>query len=75
MRHEQNGFAVPCDRPDALIAAGVRLATDAALRARLRAASRVSVEPQSWENVIVRFESDLAEIAGTRPAALEPALA
>ncbi|HEX2853571.1 MAG TPA: glycosyltransferase family 1 protein [Opitutaceae bacterium] len=61
---EQNGLSFPCDRPDALIDAAVRLASSPALRNRLRATARATVEPQSWENVIARFESDLAEIAG-----------
>jgi glycosyltransferase involved in cell wall biosynthesis len=65
VQSDQNGLAVPCDQPDALIAAGVRLARDSALRSRLRAAARATVEPQSWEKVISRFEADLAEAAGT----------
>jgi glycosyltransferase involved in cell wall biosynthesis len=64
LQHEQNGLAVPCDQPAQLISAAVRLATDAPLRARLRDAARATVEPQSWEVVIARFESDLAEAAG-----------
>ena len=75
MRHGLNGLAVPCDRPDELIAAAVQLATDPILRAQLRAAARATVEPQSWEHVIARFEADLAEIAGLQPIATEPALA
>jgi len=75
LRHEDNGLSVRCDDPDALIAAGVRLACDSALRSRLRGAARATVEPQSWENVIVRFESDLAAIAGMPCAAVQPAVA
>lgn len=63
VQHEQNGLAVPCHEPANLIEAGVRLVTDAALRSRLRLAARSTVEPQSWEKIITRFESDLAEIA------------
>jgi glycosyltransferase involved in cell wall biosynthesis len=66
VQHERNGLAVPCDQPDALIAAAVRLATQEKLRTQLRAAARATVEPQSWENVIGRFEADLMEIAGVR---------
>jgi glycosyltransferase involved in cell wall biosynthesis len=66
VQHEQNGLAIACDQPSALLAAGVRLATDAALRARLRLAARASVETQSWENVIAQFEADLLEIAGRK---------
>jgi hypothetical protein len=45
----------------------VRLATDATLRTRLAVAARVSIEPQSWSNVIARFESDLLGIVATHP--------
>lgn len=64
VRHGQNGLAVPCDRPEALIEASVLLVTDDLLRTQLRIAARAAVEPQSWENVIGRFEADLAEAAG-----------
>ncbi|HWA87238.1 MAG TPA: glycosyltransferase family 1 protein [Opitutus sp.] len=68
VRHEQNGLAIPCREPDALIAAATRLAIDAPLRARLRTAARAALLAQSWENVIARFESDLLEvIAGSPP--------
>jgi glycosyltransferase involved in cell wall biosynthesis len=63
VRHGENGLAVPCDRPDALLAAAVRLATDAPLRARLRQAARAAVEAQAWDRVIASFEADLAGIA------------
>jgi glycosyltransferase involved in cell wall biosynthesis len=69
MRNEQNGLTVPCDQPDALISAGVRLATDPAACTRFRQLARATVETQSWENVIVRFEADLLEIAGVSPTA------
>jgi glycosyltransferase involved in cell wall biosynthesis len=58
----ENGLVAPCDQPDALIAAAVRLATDADLRTRLAVAARVTIEPQSWANVIARFEADLLGI-------------
>ncbi len=64
VRHGENGLAVPCERADALVEAAVLLATDELLRAQLRIGARAAVEPQSWENVIVRFEADLAEAAG-----------
>lgn len=75
IQHGRNGLLAPCDQPDALINAGVLLSTDDLLRAQLRPAARASVEAQSWENVIVRFERDLAEIAGVNLAPPEPALA
>jgi glycosyltransferase involved in cell wall biosynthesis len=75
VQHECNGLSVPCEQPAALIAAGVRLAVDAPLRARLRTAARLTVEPQSWENVIARFEADLAEIAEVPVTTAQPAVA
>jgi glycosyltransferase involved in cell wall biosynthesis len=67
VRHGENGLTVPCKRPDALIEAAVLLATDPLLRAQLRLNARAAVEPQSWENVIARFENDLIEVAGGQP--------
>jgi glycosyltransferase involved in cell wall biosynthesis len=64
VRDGESGLTAPLGDPDALIAAAVRLATDAALRGRLRTAARAAVEAQSWESVIARFEGDLEEIAG-----------
>jgi glycosyltransferase involved in cell wall biosynthesis len=65
----ESGLTAPCGDPDALVAAAVRLATDSALRTRLRVAAREAVEAQSWERVIARFEADLGEIAGVAPLA------
>lgn len=68
IRPDVNGLSVPCDQPDALIAAAVRLVTDRALRDRLRTNARAALENQSWENVIGRFEADLATVvAQPRP--------
>ncbi len=75
VRHGENGLSVPCDQPDALVDAAVLLATDELLRAQLRTVARAAVEPQSWENVIGRFEADLAAIAGSAPEALVSAVA
>jgi len=63
VRHGANGLVAPCDQPDALVAAAVELARDAGLRARLRAAGPASLTRQSWENIIGRFEADLAAAA------------
>jgi len=71
----RSGLVVPCDRPDALIDSAVYLATDPLLRAQLRQASRTAVEKQSWDQVIIRFESDLLEAAGHPIGIREPALA
>jgi len=46
----------------------VQLATDAALRLRLRRAAPASMQAQSWENVVTRFETDLAAAAAAPPA-------
>jgi glycosyltransferase involved in cell wall biosynthesis len=75
VRHGQNGLVVPCDQPQALIDAGVYLATDPMLRAQLRQAARTEVEAQSWDKVIGRFEADLADVAGQRVVVPAPALA
>jgi len=64
IRDGENGLVVPCDRPDALVAAAVRLVTDRPLRDRLRHAARAAVAPQSWEHVIGRFEAELLAVAG-----------
>jgi glycosyltransferase involved in cell wall biosynthesis len=63
IRSGENGLAVPCEAPEALVAAGVQLATDAALRLRLRRAAPASMQAQSWENVVIRFETDLVAAA------------
>ena len=76
VQHGHNGLAVPTDRPDMLVDAAARLATDAPLRAHLRASARAAVEPQSWETVIGRFESDLAEVVARSPSpSLRPVVA
>jgi glycosyltransferase involved in cell wall biosynthesis len=62
IRDGENGLSVACDQPEELIQAGVRLATDTALREKVRQAARATVEPQSWSKVIVRFEQDIAAI-------------
>jgi glycosyltransferase involved in cell wall biosynthesis len=75
VEHGKNGLTVPCDRPDALIDAAALLASDDLLRAQLRLAARAAVEPQSWSNVIARFEADLLALARPTPPCLQPALA
>ncbi len=67
VHHEQNGLLVPLGDEAAFIAAGVRLATDSALAARLRAHAAAAVQARSWDNVVSQFATDLAEAA--RPAA------
>jgi glycosyltransferase involved in cell wall biosynthesis len=77
VRDGENGLTAPCDNPQALVAAGVRLATDPELRNRLRLEGRKAVEAQSWETVITKFESNLEEAAGVAHshAAAAPVLA
>jgi len=68
VRNGENGLSVPPDRPEELVAAAARLASDAGLRRRLRRAARATLESQSWETVIARFEADLSSIvAGPGP--------
>jgi glycosyltransferase involved in cell wall biosynthesis len=73
----QTGLTAPCAKPDALVAAGVRLATQPGLAEQLRKSGRAAVEAQSWERVIARFERDLEVAAGVeRPGTIPaPALA
>ena len=73
LRDGENGLSAPCGEPESLIAAGVRLASDPALRNRLRASARAAVEVQSWETVIARFEEDLERLAGLGRAGRAPA--
>ena len=73
IRSGVNGLSAPCGSPDSLIEAGRRLATDAPLRARLRAAARGAVEAQSWEKVVARFERDLEIAAGMERMPAGPA--
>jgi glycosyltransferase involved in cell wall biosynthesis len=62
VRDGVNGLVAPCDRPDRLIAAATRLATDGALRRRLGAAAAETMAAQSWQKVIVRFEQSLQAV-------------
>jgi len=73
VRDGENGLACPRERPDALVAAGARLAADPALRNRLRIGGRAAVETQSWERVISRFEGDLESVAGVERSQAGPA--
>ncbi len=72
IQHGVNGLAVPCDDADALIAAGVQLATDAPLRNRLRARARDALLAQSWDRVVGRFEADLLEVVREHPNSSRP---
>ena len=63
---EENGLAVPNDRPEALVAAAARLAGNLPLSRRLGAAAATAMEAQSWETIIARFELDLLHEASGR---------
>ncbi len=65
IQHEHNGLVAPCDEPQQLIDAGLRLATDANLRRRIRTAAPVSLAAHSWAHIVARFEHDLATAAFT----------
>jgi len=62
VRHGENGLAVPCDKPEAFVAAATELARNEILRSRLRTAATATFTGHSWENVIVRFETDLTSV-------------
>jgi glycosyltransferase involved in cell wall biosynthesis len=62
VRHGGNGLTAPRDRPDLLVAAGVRLARETGLRARLGQAAAATMAAQSWDVVIARFERDLSAL-------------
>ena len=61
VRDGENGIAVPCNKPEALIAAATDLARDGALRTRLRRAA-ATFTAQSWETIVTRLEADLAAV-------------
>lgn len=62
VRDGVNGLCAPRDRPDLLVAAGVRLARETGLRARLGQAAAATMADQSWDVVIARFERDLSAL-------------
>jgi glycosyltransferase involved in cell wall biosynthesis len=70
--HEVNGLTISRHDPDALIAAAVRLATDRALRGRLRSQARQPLLEQTWDRVIDRFEADLASVIQSTTPPLVP---
>ena len=68
-----NGLLVPLDDEDAFLAAAVRLATDAALVARLRRQAPAAVRGRSWDHVVDQFDRDLHEaINQPHPASCHP---
>lgn len=72
VRPEENGLLVPPGHETAFIAAAVRLATEPALVARLRARAAAAVQARSWDHVVTQFAADLAE-AVRHPAVAAPA--
>lgn len=73
VKEGKTGLKVPCDQPEALVAAGVRLATSPNLVGTFRRAARAAVEAQSWETVIARLERDLEAVAGLGRGTAVPA--
>ncbi len=61
IRHEQNGLVARPGDEGSFIAHAVRLAHDAALRARLARAARATTARLSWDSVVDGFARDLAE--------------
>ena len=61
-------LTVPCEEPGALVRAGLKLASDPAMRLRLGAGAVDAVAELSWTSVVVRFEEELASLAGGRRA-------
>jgi glycosyltransferase involved in cell wall biosynthesis len=57
-----NGLTVPVGDENALIGAGVTIATDPGLRAAIAPRARETLSTQSWDHVVSRFESDLAGV-------------
>jgi glycosyltransferase involved in cell wall biosynthesis len=61
----ESGLLVPCDQPGSLVDAAVELATDEALRLRLRQAAWAAVAEESWTAVARKFALELQEqVAG-----------
>lgn len=65
VRDGENGLTAQRHEPDKLVAAAVRLAVNAPLRAKLRAAARQELIAQSWENISARFEDDLFAVVAS----------
>ncbi len=61
IRHDKNGLVAPLDHESAFFDNAIRLVLEPALRERLAAAGRTTVEGLSWDTVIDRFATDLTE--------------
>lgn len=75
IRHEQNGLVARPGDEAAFLAHALRLAGDAALRARLARAARATTARLSWDAVIDGFARDLAEAIDDHNATRTPAKA
>jgi glycosyltransferase involved in cell wall biosynthesis len=62
IKNGSNGLTVPVGDENALIQAGIRLATDPALCATIGPRARETLATQSWDRVVSRFEADLASV-------------
>jgi glycosyltransferase involved in cell wall biosynthesis len=69
VRSGENGLLVPTGDEPAFLAAAVRLATEPALVARLRAQAAAAVHGRSWDSVVTQFAADLAEAIHVPPSA------
>lgn len=68
VKNGENGLVVPLGDEQGLVDAGVLLASDPLLAQRLGAAASSSLNEQSWDKVIGRFEAELAAVANGNAA-------
>ncbi len=59
----ESGLLVPCEQPESLVDAAVELATDKALRQRLRQGAVAAVAGQFWTAVARKFALELQEVS------------
>lgn len=64
IRHQENGWLVPQDDPDALVAAMQQLMADPELRERLGREARCVTEAYGWDAMVAAHERVLEEVAG-----------
>jgi len=68
VRNEETGLLAPVGDETSFIEQAVRLAGNAALRARLSAAAPAAVNNRSWDAIVDRFEADLIEATAAAPS-------
>ncbi len=69
IRHGQNGLVAPLDQESTFFDNAIRLTLEPELRRRLAVAGRATAEKLSWDTVINRFATDLAEAISEHHAA------